>query len=175
MGINNTPNQNTALALDQKAITGVSKHFAKVKHLTLAGESFTTAELKAVFQAEIAAIQSLDVSRTQMKQLVTAARGASAKARATRKLLKAYVLGNYGVAAVQMLEDLGLSVPKSKGKATVKTKAQALVMAEATRKARHTMGKRQRSLIKVAPVQAPQALPPAKPAASVSTTPPLSN
>ena len=168
MGVNNTPNQNTAVALDQKAIVGVSKHFAKVKHLTLAGTSFTTATLKAVFQAEIDATQSLDTARTQMKQQVATARAARAKAREARRLLRAYVLGNYGPAAVQMLEDLGLSVPKPKSRATVSTKADALVKAKATRKARNTMGKKKRLSIK-APAPVAQAVTPAHPVAASSS------
>jgi hypothetical protein len=146
------PNKNTALALDQKAIQGVNKYFAKAKTLTVAGTSYTPAALKAVLQAEIDAIKALDAAMAQIKQLVAETRAARLEATATRKGLRAHVLGNYGASAVQMLGDFGMAAPKSTGKKTAQVKAEAVTKAKATREARHTMGKKQRLAIKAAPV-----------------------
>jgi hypothetical protein len=57
-------------------------------------------------------------------------------------------LGNYGKKAVEMLAGFGMSVPKSTGKKTVETKAKAIAQSQATREARHTMGKKQKKSIK---------------------------
>ena len=75
-------------------------------------------------------------------------RDARARARATRKSLKTYILGNYGTEAVEMLADFGMSAPKVANQATVEAKAKAVAQSKATRKARHTMSKKQKSLIK---------------------------
>ena len=95
----------------------------------------------------------MDALRSQLAQSVAAASTARTSARATRKALKAYVLGNYGAAAVQMLTDLGLPVPKA-GQAKASTKAVAVVKAAATRKARNTMGSEQKLAIVGQPTQA---------------------
>jgi len=72
-----------------------------------------------------------------------------------RQDLRTYILGSYGTAALQMLQDFGFTPPKPRGgKKTASTKAQAVVQAKATRVARHTMGKRQKAKIKgTAPAQ----------------------
>jgi hypothetical protein len=81
-------------------------------------------------------------------------REARAKARALRRGLGTYILGTYGEAAVQMLQDFGIPVPKPKGKKTAQAKAEAVVKAKATRAARHTLGKNQKKPIKGEPSKA---------------------
>jgi hypothetical protein len=136
MNRSDRPNKKTALALNQKAIEGIDTYFANVKTLTLAGTSYTPATLKAVLQAEIDADNAVDKVEAQYTQQVVAAQLARSKGRAARKALKAYVLGNYGADAVQMLKDLGIAVPKPKGVKTAESKAQGAEKATATRKAR---------------------------------------
>jgi hypothetical protein len=151
MSNNHIPNKNTALALDQKAITGVDKYFATASTLSIAGTSYTPTALKAVFQADIDATHALDAGRAQVKQQVAVAQAARAKASAARAGLKAYVLGTSGAAAVTMLEHFGMTAPKPHV-LTVAAKAKSVANAEATRAARHTMGKKQKKSIKGSPV-----------------------
>ncbi|HEY2513973.1 MAG TPA: hypothetical protein VGI39_24065 [Polyangiaceae bacterium] len=132
----NQPNQNTARVMDQKIIRGVAKHFAKVTTVTLAGTSYTPAALTAVLQAEIDANTALDQNRAQMKEQVEVAREARAKARAVRKAIRAYVLGTSGANAVQLLEDFGISPPKTPGAKTAEAKARAAAKGTATKKAK---------------------------------------
>jgi hypothetical protein len=136
MSSRNSPNRNTALALNQKAIEGVDTYFAHVKSLTLAGTSYTPKDLQAALQAEIDADKAVETVQAQYTQQVVAARLARSKGRAIRKSLKAYVLGNYGAESVQMLKDLGIPVPKPLGPRTAKSKAQAADQATATKKAK---------------------------------------
>ena len=174
---NDVPNKNTALATNQKAILGVGKHFAKVKTLTLAGTSYTPVALKALFQAEIDANNALDQSRAQMTEQVASTVAVRAKALAARKGLRAYILGNYGAKAVQVLEDFGMSPPKAPGPKTVEAKAQAKAKAAATRKARKAGNV---SALPVPPTAAPaetpalvvQASAPAQTAAPAATSAP---
>jgi hypothetical protein len=177
MGTNNEPNKNTALALNQKAIQGVDKYFAKVKNLTIAGTSYTPAALKAVLQAETDANEALDTSRAQMKQQVAAGRAARAKASAARKGLRAYILGTAGASAVQMLGDFGMVAPKSTGTKTAQVKAEAATKATATREARDASKK---LVVSASPTAAPaatpahvvQASPPVQTAAPAATSAP---
>jgi hypothetical protein len=154
----------SALAIDQKTIDGVDKYFAKTPTLNINGEARTPADIKADFQADIDASKALDAARAQQKGLVAKKKAARARARATRKGLKAYLQGNYGgELLLQMLQDMGFPLPKGSGKKTVEAKAHAIAQTKATREARHTMGRRQRERIKgvVAPqAPAPGALPP---------------
>jgi hypothetical protein len=141
------PNKNAALVLDQKAMAGVDKYFTSVAKVTIAGNDYTPAQLKAVLQAEVDAVHALDAARGSVNQQVTDTRKASAQARTMRKELRDYILGTYGSSAVQMLEDFGMSVPKP-GKRTARAKADAADAAKATREARHTLGKKQKKGIK---------------------------
>jgi hypothetical protein len=170
------PNKNTALVIDTKVIEAVDKYLAKVTSLTVAGTSYTPTSLKAVLQTEIDAIKALDSMRAQVKQQVAATGEARVSARVLRKGLRQYILGNYGEKALSMLDDFGMA-PKAKSTPTVHAKAEAVDKALATREARHTMGKKQRQLITVAPQPATTATPsqgsePATPAPNA--TPPKS-
>jgi hypothetical protein len=169
-----TPNNANALVMDQKHIAGADKYYASTASLSLAGTNITPAVLKAVFQADIDATHALDAAEAQAKQLRATQKAARKKANATRLQLKSYIVATAGAAAVQMLEDFGFEPPKPLGKKTVATKAKAIVVADATRQARHTMGKRQRAAIKgtVAPAAAPApAVAPATPAGPAATPP----
>jgi hypothetical protein len=129
------PNKTTALALNQQAIEGIGKYLADVKQLTIEGTTFAPADLTAALQAEIDAEKSVVEGRAQYKQQVVAAQLARSKGRATRKLIKTYVLSSYGATNVQTLETFGIPVPKPLGPKTAKSKAQAADKAIATRKA----------------------------------------
>ena len=165
-------NKQTALALGKKAIEGVDKHFAKVKTMTIAGVTHTPKDLKAALQAEVDAIQVVDASRAQLAEQVAAGRTALSKGRALRTALRTYVLGTYGTEAVAMLQDFGMSPPKPRGRASVATKAEALVKSKATREARHTMGSKKKLAISGAPASTAQAETPAPAAATTQAQTP---
>ena len=131
---------------DLKIIAAVDKYFASATQMAIAGTTYTPATLKAVFQAEIDANNAADSTRAVYRQQIVEARAARGNAGDLRQELRTYILGNYGKAAVTMLEDFGMS-PKTKSGPTVKTKAEAQVKAVATREARHTMGKKQKLAI----------------------------
>ena len=135
MNTSKNPNKTTALALNQKAIEGVDKYLATVKTLTVAGTSYTPATLTAVLQAEIDANKAVDEARAQYRQQVVAAQLARSKGQAMRKGLKAYILGTFGSDAVQVLESFGMTVPKTPGPRTAKSKAQSADKSVATRAA----------------------------------------
>ena len=132
----NQPNKNAALAINQKIVQGVEKHFAKLKKMSIAGVSYTPAALKTLFQGESDALVALDASRAQMTEQVASTRATRARVGVLRKQLRAYLLGNYGVEAVQVLEDFGMAAPKRRGPKTVRAVAAGVAKASATREAR---------------------------------------
>jgi hypothetical protein len=143
------PNKSTALALNQKTSTAVDKYLGNLKSLLFAGKEITPAALKAIFQDDTEQTHLLDATEAQGKQQRAKQKAARKLANATRQNLRTYILGNYGADALQMLQDFGFSLPRPHGgKKAASTKAQAVVLAKATRAARHTMGKNQKAKIK---------------------------
>lgn len=135
MKTSSIPNKATALAQNQQILEGIDTYLAHVKQVTIAGDTYTPADLKAALQAEIDAEKSVTTGKAQYKQQVVAARLARLKGRATRKLVKTYVLASFGAANVQTLETFGIPVPKPLGPRTAQAKAEASADAAATRKA----------------------------------------
>ena len=141
-----TPSRQSVVALDQTVIAGVDKHYVNVPSLALGGASYTPTELKSIFQGEIDLEKDLEDARAKVRQLMQSARISRAKVRALRQLLRTYVLTTAGADAAQTLLDFGIK-PKPSTPA-LDTKVKAKVQRAATRKARHTMGKKQKQSVK---------------------------
>jgi hypothetical protein len=142
------PNKPTNKDFDNKAMSGADKHLGGLASMIIGGTSYTLPTLKAVFQADLDAINAADAAATQWKEQVVKAQATRAESARVRSALKAYLIGQYGADAVGVLEDFGFSPPKPKGPQTVDMKAQGVERAAATRKARHTMGKNQKKAVK---------------------------
>jgi len=161
------PSNVTAITLSQKNQAGVTKYFTALPTLLLAGVSTTPAKVNAVFQADIDATTALDAAEAALSQTRAAQKAARTAAIETRSDLKAYILGNYGEQAVQMLQDFGFEPPKPRGAQTVAAKAQAVAQGKATRAARGTKGPKQKAAIKgviAAPAETPVVTTPPGPA-----------
>ena len=130
---NDTNNKPTRIEQDTKAMNGVDLHLANAGTMTIGGEQFTPATLKAVFQADIAATNDTDAAKTTLKQKVLTAQTARKRAAGVRKNLKVFLVGQNGPAAVQVLEDFGFTVPKAPGPKTVEAKAAGQQKAQVTR------------------------------------------
>jgi len=139
---------------DTKAMNGVDLHLANAGTMTIGGEQFTPATLKAVFQADIDATNASDAAATTLKLKVQTAQTARKRAAGVRQNLKVFLVGQNGPDAVQVLEDFGFTVLKPLGPKTVKAKATGQQKAQTTR---------QKLAAAKATVEAPA--PPATPAA----------
>jgi len=148
--------KSTTQARDQKIIAAVDKYFANAAQMAIAGKTFTPATLKAAFQSEIDANNTADSTRAVYKQQIAEAKAVRRDTRALRESLRTYILGNYGPAAVTMLEDFGMS-PKTRSAPTTETMAEAVKKARATREARHTMGRKEKLAITGATAATPSA------------------
>jgi hypothetical protein len=165
---NNTKiNRQTRL---RKAIAGFQKHFSSLPSLTLAGVSYSQADLAKVFQSGIDASTTSSNSRAKWLADVQTERDVYGKIDSVYRLFKSWVISQFGDTqdVAQKLEDFGLAPPKPRNKKTSATKAAAAEKAKATRVVRHTMGKNQRKDVKgnVASATAP-----ATPAASTAPAP----
>jgi hypothetical protein len=130
------------MADDQAMINGTQKFFAKSAKLTVGSQVVTPAAIVKVFQNRIqtatAAVQA-DSARTAA---VKADRDEQAQ---TGKFVSAYrrfVQASFEESP-DTLAAFNLTAPKV-GKPSAEVKAQAVTKREATRAARHTMGKKQR-------------------------------
>jgi len=153
-------NKPTRKDLDQKVMDGVDAHLASIGTLTVNGEQFTPATLKAVFQADIDAMGKTDAARSALKAEVQVAAAARTRAATVRKALKAFLIGQFGPGAVQLLEDFGFAAPKPSGPKTAKQKAAATAKSVAT-KARVRTAVAQAKAETPEPATPPPATPPA--------------
>jgi predicted Fe-Mo cluster-binding NifX family protein len=164
---NANPSNVVAIALSQKNQAGVTKYLTALPTLLLAGVVTTATKINAVFQADIDTSTALDAAEADVAQKRAVQKAARAAAIAERSDLKAYILGNYGEQAVQMLADFGFDPPKPRGAQTVASKAQAVAQGKATRAARGTKGAKQKAAIKGV-VATPAAEPAPAPATPVT-------
>jgi thiamine pyrophosphate-dependent acetolactate synthase large subunit-like protein len=157
-----TQNKPTRKDLDQKVMDGVDAHLASVPTLTINGEQFTPATLKAVFQSDIDAMDKTDATRAQLKAEVQVAKAARLRATVVRKALKAFLIGQFGPGAVQLLQDFGFTVPKAPGPKTTKLKAAATAKGVATKA-------RVRTAVKQAKAETPEPATPPPPTPPATT------
>ena len=144
-----TINMTTRLKQLQKIQQGLAKHYAGVTSLTLGGVSVTLTDLQALIQADLDAMEASAQAQATARVLVQAERAAHAKALPLVRSLKALVTATHGAtqAASELLEDFGYR-PRKRAARTVEQVAEAKRKAAATRKARHTMGPKQKKLVK---------------------------
>jgi hypothetical protein len=151
----------------RQAMSGIEKYFPSLPSLTLAGVSYSLADLRKLFQSGIDASLTSSNSRAKWLADVQVERNAFAKIDPVFRLFKSWVITQLGDTqdAAQKLEDFTFVPRKARTTTTSATKAEAAVKAKATRTARHTMGKQQKKAVKgtVAPATMP-----ATPAASTA-------
>jgi hypothetical protein len=120
------------------------------------GVVYTPAGLEAVFVDANAAVDRAEALHKEWQDQVQAAHAARKTAAAVFLSLRSYLVGQYGANAKAVLNDFGMEAPKPKGPKTVATKVAAARKRDATRVARHTMGKVQKKSVK-GTVQVPAA------------------
>lgn len=130
-----------------RLLQGIAKHFTDGLPVVLGGKSYTPAELAAVFQAHLDAIDAVTTARAQLATAILRRRGAARRAGEATRLLKLRVAGTDGFSAT-VWADFGWQVPKKPGPKTVMAKVVGAAKARATREARGTLGKRARKKVR---------------------------
>jgi hypothetical protein len=141
-----TPNRDQNLNKLRQAIAGIRKHFASAPTIVLGGTPTTPTEAIATLEGAINAIDAAVAAKQAFHGAVAAQHAAITKGDALLKELKTLVQSQLGSSG-GVLGDFGFTTP-TRQTPTEATKAAAVVKRAATRKARQTMGKRQKANIK---------------------------
>jgi len=126
-----------ALALVLALIAGTQKHFPNGS-FTLGNTTYTTL---------VSAMTAHNAAQANAKDTLVAEQGTKATVGPVLQAYQHLVLAAFSN-ATQTLADFGLTPPKARTPMTVEQKAAAGAKREATRAARHTLGPKQKKLIK---------------------------
>ncbi len=139
--------QDTLLDSIRKVIGGIQKRLSNVNDIKFQNMHFTPVALMALFQSLIDALLAAQAAEAARQAAVTAARDARKKVLPIFRQFIHHVRDEFGNSAPD-LADFGLDPTPGRKVTTAMEKAQAVVKREATRVARHTMGRRQREQVK---------------------------
>ena len=131
---------------NRKAIAGVRSQFGSTKAVVLDGVSYAPDDIVKALQGSIDAADATTAITAQFHKTVDAERAATATADAVYAGLKTYVTSQFKASPDTMAE-FGISLP-SRQAPDAATAAAAVEKRQATRVARHTMGKRQKANVK---------------------------
>jgi hypothetical protein len=129
--------------LAAQLIAGIGKHLATVAQLMFASGTFTPAQVVAQLQTLVALRQGVDDARATLKARLAAE---TAQAPTLREFMLAFVALVKATfsKSPDVLADFGLAPKKAATPLTVEQKAAKVAKAEATRKARGTMGSKKK-------------------------------
>jgi len=162
-------NRSEQQAQDAKVILGIQKNLLSVPTLSLVGQAITPADLVKLVQSCIDSGNAIAPAKVQWTTAVQAYRALNKQVTPILRGLRAYVINTYGPTST-VLADFGFSPTKTVVK-TPEVKAIAAKKSVATRKARNTLGKKQKKSITgatvspTAPATPPTASAPAAPTA----------
>ena len=149
-----TPSRNTPQAKDAQILEGINKDLQTMSMLPLAATTYTPGSLAALIQSRIDAANAVNTTRAAWLEAVKTYEAINLQAKPVVNDLRNLVMGAIGPTS-PTLAAIGFSPPKV-ATTTQEQRAAAALKAKATRKARRTMGKRQKAKIKAAPATAPR-------------------
>ena len=162
-------NKATRQNANRKVVSGIKKHLSG--NVTLEGVKYTPTRLAQMFQEGIDIADATDQAAKSWHLAVATEKGNTQELSGVQTSLRNYASATFGETSTEFA-DFGFT-PKTVTPVDAATKAEAVVKREATRKARGTMGKRQKEQIKgtivapAAPAVPAVTTPAAAPAASV--------
>jgi hypothetical protein len=139
--------QAVRVARARSVIRGVEKRFSPRTTYNVNGTPFTGAEIAAVFRRYMDAVEALSAARAAYGAAVAAERFAARNAAELTAGLKVAVRSVLGLTP-ETFADFGWEIPKTTGPKTLRGKVEGAMKARGTRKARKTMGPRQRQKIR---------------------------
>jgi hypothetical protein len=156
MSNNNRP---SVQARNKQFIAGIQKRLQSAQNLPVAGATYTPAELVKLFQSQIDKADAIAPVKGKLHDAVQAYRDLTKQLAPIVVGFRAQVRNIFG-ATNEVLADFGLT-PVKTTKPKPAMQVAAATKRAATRKARNTMGKKQRKSVKGAPAATPT---PSKPA-----------
>ena len=155
-------------ALAEQLIAGTNKHLANTAQVMVAGQSLSPAQVTGKLQTLVTLRSDVNAARASTKAKVAVEKADMPSLRIFMDAFVTFVKAAYGNQP-DVLADFGVH-PKARAPLTVEAKAAAAAKRDATRKARHTMGSRQKKDVKgavtgivVTPVTAAQPIASATP------------
>ena len=138
-------NRTDQMLADQRLIDGFTRHAAIVTSVVIDGVVMSSKDIIAMLQARIAASQAATTARATWQALVVADEAEHARTRTATAGLRQAMMVAFG-RQLDTLADFGLA-PRKVRVQTPDQKIAATAKAKATRAARHTLGKVQKSKI----------------------------
>lgn len=136
-------NKATRQNSNRKIVGAIKKHLSG--SVTLAGVKYTPAKLAQMFQEGIDVSDATDAANRVWRAAVAKERATTQELSGVQTSLRNHVSALFGETSTAF-SDFGFA-PKQVTPVDVATKAEAVAKREATRAARHTMGKRQKEEI----------------------------
>jgi hypothetical protein len=159
----NAPNNATVVEICTRRIRALGTYVDRKSVVAINGRKHAHAEVTAVYQRSIDARAKVASLRAQLAEALGDVGDADAARMEADRALKAWVRGEFGVESTEA-NDFGFPAPK-KAVLTVEQKVLAVERGRATRKARGTMGRRQKEGIRGV-VEAPASPPSVAPTGS---------
>ena len=129
-------------------LTGTKKHFPNAsQELSFGGATRTVTALTGLLKSYVDLREAVIASQAATKTKVATERAQTPSLLALIRGYVAYVKVTFGAQA-DALADFGLAPPKARTPTTAEQKAVAVAKRQATRSARHTMGKNQKKDVK---------------------------
>jgi hypothetical protein len=140
--------QNNAAVVDSctKRLNALTAYVDAKAQIAIGGKKLKASQVVAIYQSCLDSRAALATKRAETKAAMATRSSAETARKSADGALKAWVVNEFGEGSPQAL-DFGFAPPK-KATRTVESKVNAVALAKATRAARHTMGKKQKSLIK---------------------------
>jgi hypothetical protein len=161
------PNNAAVVDVCNKRLQALKSYVASKGQISMNGTKSKLSDVVAIYQGCLDTGTSLATKRSEVKIALTAHRSANSARRSADKALKAWVIAEYGADSQQAI-DFGFPPPTPVVR-KASNKANAAALAMATRKARNTMGPKQRLSIKgTLPVPTAPAAPATNPPAGAS-------
>ena len=157
----NKTSNDSIVSSDTKRVGALKKYLAKVRtEIPVDGKLLKPAGVTALFQASLDTQAAVTAARAAYKAALAACDEAKDQRKRADDALKSWVLNRFGADSVEAHE-FGYSARKI-GEVSAADRANAVLLSAATRKARGTMGKRQKEKIKgtLGTVAAPPTSPP---------------
>jgi hypothetical protein len=126
-------------------VAGIRKHMPSGKKVYVDGKAYTPTGLAALFQEQVDAIDAVRSARGALAAAVSKERAVAKKVNEATLDLRSTLFNMF---TPVVLADFGWARPKKPGPKTTAAKLAGVLKAAATRKARRTMGRRQRLKIR---------------------------
>jgi hypothetical protein len=144
MGIKTIQNR---IVGDQNLLGGVKKHIAKADHLVIDGEKFGAAEISSLLQGRIDTAVTVTAAHAAWRAAALEGQKSEVTTRKTVSAIRQTLLIMFA-SKPDVLKDFGLSPRRATRALTAVETVQKTEKAKATRKARHTLGPRQKAKVK---------------------------